>query len=102
MSSQAAQTKAQALNMKLEGSAREVLDEIDKHHLRKVARAAFACAVACYDKAGTTGPAEALDQCTANCQLPHRQKQQYVQQVRCVVCVNVNKKKDTRKRDVTS
>lgn len=81
MASPAAQAKAQALNMKLEGSARQVLDDIEKHHLRKVARAAFSCAVACYDKAGATGPAETLDQCTADCQLPHRQKQQYVQQV---------------------
>lgn len=81
MASQSAQSKAQALNIKLESAAREVLDDIDKHHLRKVARQAFTCAVACYDKAGTTGPAEALDQCTNNCQMPHRQKQQYVQQV---------------------
>ena len=81
MSSQSSQTKAQALNMKLESEGRAVLDDIDKHHLRKVARQAFTCATACYDKAGTTGSSEVLDHCTAECQLPHRQKQQYVQQV---------------------
>ena len=82
MASQSAQTKAQALNMKLESAARETIDDIDKHHLRKVARQAFSCALACYDKAGTSGSSEVLDQCTTNCQTPHRQKQQYVQQVR--------------------
>ena len=82
MASQEAQSKAQALNIKLESAARAVIDDIEKNHLRKVAKDAFKCAVACYDKAGTTGPSEALEHCVQHCQLPHRQKQQYVQQVR--------------------
>ena len=85
MASQAAQTKAQALNVKLEGEARAVIDDIEKNHLRKVAKQAFSCAVKCYDKAGATGPSDVLDQCVQNCQMPHRQKQQYVQNV----CVRV-------------
>lgn len=83
MASAAAQNKAQALNIKLESAARGVIDEIEKEHLRKVARQAFSCAVACYDKAGTTGSSEVLEQCVQNCQMPHRQKQNYVQQVSC-------------------
>lgn len=113
MATSAAQTKAQALNAKLEGAARETIDDIEKQHLRKVARKAFTCAIACYgqfallmmpspriccilftkhrlllincrltDKAGTTGPSDALENCVQNCQMPHKQAQQYVQQVR--------------------
>ena len=86
MASQAAQTKAQALNVKLEGEARAVIDDIEKNHLRKVAKQAFSCAVKCYDKAGATGPSDVLDQCVQNCQMPHRQKQQYVQNVCVMSC----------------
>mmetsp|Transcript_13809 Transcript_13809/g.26503 ORF Transcript_13809/g.26503 Transcript_13809/m.26503 type:complete len:151 (+) Transcript_13809:98-550(+) len=80
MASSAAQSKAQALNLKLEGEARAVIDQIETQHLRRVAKAAFQCAVGCYDKAGTTGSSEVLEQCVQNCQMPHRQKQNYVQQ----------------------
>ena len=82
MASPAAEAKAKALNVKLEAEARAVIDDIEKQHLRKVAKAAFQCGVKCYDKAGTTGPTEVLEHCVQTCQLPHRQKQQYMQQVR--------------------
>jgi len=82
MVSPAAQSKAQALNNKLESEARIALDDIEKKHLRKVARAAFSCSVSCYDKAGTGGTSDALDQCVQKCQMPHQQANAYVQQVR--------------------
>lgn len=81
MSTTVGQTKAQALNLKLEGEARAAIDQIEREHLRKVARKTFSCALACYDKAGTTGPSDVLENCVANCQMPHRQAQQMVQTV---------------------
>ena len=80
-----AQAKAQALNVELENQARVVLDELDQKHLRKVARGAYACALACYDKAGSSGPASALDHCVQTCQIPHQQANAMVQNVRCSV-----------------
>jgi hypothetical protein len=85
MASPAAQAKAQALNAKLEGEARIAIDEIDKTHIRRLAREAHACAVQCYDKAGTSGSSDALEACAANCQLKHRQASAMVQQVRIVL-----------------
>ena len=79
MASQAAQTKAQALNVKLESAARAVIDDIERNHLRKVARDSYKCAAGCYDKAGTTGSSDVLADCVQKCQLPHHQKQQYLQ-----------------------
>lgn len=79
MSTQA-QTKAQALNHKLESEARATLDEIEREHLRGIAKKAYQCAVTCYDKAGTRGSTEALENCVRSCQMPHQQSQNYVQQ----------------------
>jgi Eukaryotic protein of unknown function (DUF842) len=81
MASIEAQKKAEALNAKLETEARIVLDEIDKRHIRTVARGAYACAVQCYDKAGIQGPSESLEGCVRNCQIPHQQINVYVQNV---------------------
>jgi Eukaryotic protein of unknown function (DUF842) len=86
MSSSAAQAKAQALNAKLEAEARVTLDEIDQKHARKLARQSHVCAVACYDKAGSTGLGDALEHCVNQCQMPYRQGNAMVQQVR-----NMNK-----------
>mmetsp|Transcript_6131 Transcript_6131/g.7933 ORF Transcript_6131/g.7933 Transcript_6131/m.7933 type:complete len:154 (-) Transcript_6131:118-579(-) len=80
MTSTAGQAKAQALNAKLEVAARQVLDDVDRVHMRKNARGAYACVVACYDKAGSTGPPEILEQCAQNCQIPHQQANSYMQQ----------------------
>eukprot|EP00429_Kryptoperidinium_foliaceum_P052475 CAMPEP_0176079494 /NCGR_PEP_ID=MMETSP0120_2-20121206/39760_1 /TAXON_ID=160619 /ORGANISM="Kryptoperidinium foliaceum, Strain CCMP 1326" /LENGTH=136 /DNA_ID=CAMNT_0017413253 /DNA_START=30 /DNA_END=441 /DNA_ORIENTATION=+ len=55
------QARANALNAKMEGEAAKVMDDIERNMLRKVARESFACAVKCYDKAGTSGSSEALD-----------------------------------------
>jgi hypothetical protein len=81
MASPAAQAKAQALNAKLEAEARIALDELDKKHLRGVARESHVCALKCYDKAGSTGAPEALEQCVRTCQIPHQQGNAYVQNV---------------------
>lgn len=82
MSNSAIQAKANALNAKMEGEAGAVLEGIEKNLLRKVARESFACAVKCYDKAGSTGPSNALEQCARNCQVPYQQAQSLVQNVR--------------------
>lgn len=81
MASPAAQAKAQALNAKLEGEARVVIDSIDKQYMRKIARETHQCALKCYDQAGNSGSSEALDNCVRNCQLPHQQANAYVQNV---------------------
>ena len=77
----AGQAKAQALNSKIEGEARIVLDDIDRRYIRKHAREAHKCALDCYDKAGTAGSAEMLEQCARNCQMQHQMASNYVQQV---------------------
>jgi Eukaryotic protein of unknown function (DUF842) len=86
MASPAAQAQAQALNSKLEAQARIAIDEIEKSQMRKIARASHLCAAACYDKAGTTGPADALEACVHNCQMPAQQANAYVQSVRLAAC----------------
>lgn len=79
MASQSAQNRANALNAKLEAQAGLVLDGIERKWLRKVARESFACAVKCYDKAGTSGPQDSLERCARNCQVPYQQSTQLVQ-----------------------
>jgi hypothetical protein len=81
MATPAAQAKAQALNAKLETEAKIMLDELDKNNLRKVARESHVCALKCYDKAGSTGSPEALEQCVRTCQTNHQQANAYVQNV---------------------
>jgi len=73
------QARANALNAKMEGEAAKVMDDIERNMLRKVARESFACAVKCYDKAGTSGSSEALDSCARNCQVPYQQASSLVQ-----------------------
>jgi hypothetical protein len=82
MSSPLIQAQANALNAKLEGEASKVLDDMERNWMRKVARESFACAVRCYDKAGKSGPSEALEQCARNCQVPYQQSNALLQQVR--------------------
>jgi Eukaryotic protein of unknown function (DUF842) len=86
MASPAAQAQAQALNAKLEAQARIAIDEIERSQMRKIARSSHVCATACYDKAGTSGPADALEACVHNCQMPAQQANAYVQSVR-ILCV---------------
>mmetsp|Transcript_15677 Transcript_15677/g.39437 ORF Transcript_15677/g.39437 Transcript_15677/m.39437 type:complete len:153 (+) Transcript_15677:80-538(+) len=80
MASAAIQAQANALNAKMEGEASKMLDDIERSWMRKVARQSFACAVKCYDKAGTSGPAESLESCTRNCQAPYQQSSNLIQQ----------------------
>jgi hypothetical protein len=82
MASQALQAKANALNAKMEAAAAKILDDIERYQVRKVARSSFACAVACYDKAGSTAAAQSLETCARNCQVPYQQAGAMVQQVR--------------------
>ena len=82
MASAATQAQANALNAKMEGEASKMLDDVERNWMRKVARQSFACAVKCYDKAGTSGAAESLEACTRNCQGPYQQSSSMVQQVR--------------------
>ena len=84
MASAATQAQANALNAKMEGEASKMLDDVERNWMRKVARQSFACAVQCYDKAGTTGAAESLEACTRNCQGPYQQSSSMVQQVRII------------------
>lgn len=86
MSNPAVQAKAQALNAKLEAEARIAIDELEKKHLRKSAREAYACSVKCYDKAGATGPADVLENCVRQCQVPHQQANGLMQNVRLHTC----------------
>jgi len=81
MASPAAQAKANALNAKLEGEARTTIDDIDKLYMRPVARKSHACALKCYDDAGTTQSSEVLENCVRNCQHSHQQANAYVQNV---------------------
>jgi hypothetical protein len=82
MASPAAQAKANALNAKIEVAAGQVLDDIERNYIRKVARESFSCALKCYDKAGKSGKADALQACAQNCQIPYQQTNNMVQQVR--------------------
>jgi hypothetical protein len=81
MSSAAAQAKAQQLNVKMETEARTILDGIEKQWLRKVARSSYTCVVACFDKAGSAGPSEVLDQCSRNCQVNYQNANAIMQHV---------------------
>lgn len=81
MSSSAMQAKAQALNVKMEGEARGVLDEIERTLLRKKALESYRCVVKCFEKAGSSGSSEVLDQCSRNCQVPYQQANALVQNV---------------------
>jgi hypothetical protein len=81
MSNPEVQAKAQALMARLEGQERIVIDEIQRLHVRKQAREAYACCVACFDKAGATGPSETLERCVQNCQVPYQQASNILQQV---------------------
>lgn len=80
MSSPALQAKAQALNAKMEGEARGMLDQIEKTAIRKVARKGVECVLKCYDKAGTSGAGDVLENCVQNCQMPSKNANQLVQQ----------------------
>lgn len=82
MASPAAQARAQALNVKLQGEAQSSFDTVERHLIRKIARESHTCALKCYDKAGTSGPTEALEACVRQCQAPHQQANSYVQSVR--------------------
>ncbi|CAJ1969944.1 unnamed protein product [Cylindrotheca closterium] len=73
MASASAQSRANALNQKIEAQAGLVLEDIERNYIRKIGRESFACAVKCYDKAGSSGPQEALEQCARNCQVPYQQ-----------------------------
>ena len=79
MASPAAQSQANALNARMEGEARTVIDEIDKALIRPILRSSYACIVKCYDKAGKNGTSEQIDHCSRNCQASAQQAQAMVQ-----------------------
>jgi len=81
MASSASAAKAQQLNAKIENEAKVVLDGVEKHWLRKIAKCSYQCVVTCFDKAGTTGPSDVLDQCSHNCQAKYRNANAIVQNV---------------------
>mmetsp|Transcript_19951 Transcript_19951/g.24617 ORF Transcript_19951/g.24617 Transcript_19951/m.24617 type:complete len:152 (-) Transcript_19951:826-1281(-) len=80
MASPDLQAKANALNARLEGAAKIVVDEIERSLLRPVARNAYACVVKCYDDAGQNGSVEAIDHCSQRCQAPYQMANNVVQQ----------------------
>ena len=82
MSNASVQAQANALNARMEGEASAVLDDIERNFVRKVARKSFSCVVACYDKAGSKGPSDALEQCARTCQFPYQQANALLQNVR--------------------
>ena len=81
MASPDLQAKANALNARLEGEAKIVIDDIERNLLRSAARNAYACVVKCYDDAGKNGSAEALEHCSRQCQTPYQMANNVVQQV---------------------
>jgi hypothetical protein len=81
MSGVDAQLQASQLNLKLENSAKEVLDEIDKRHIRRIGKQTHTCIVGCYNQAGQTQPAESLEHCSRQCQQSHLQANNIVQEV---------------------
>ena len=86
MASASAQSRANVLNQKIEAQAGLVLEDIERNYIRKIGRESFACAVKCYDMAGSSGPQEALEQCARSCQVPYQQSAALLQNVRRFVC----------------
>ena len=82
MASPDLQAKANALNARMEGEAKVVIDEVERTLLRRIARSSYACVVNCYDKAGKTGSSEELENCSRQCQAPNQVAHNAVQQVR--------------------
>jgi hypothetical protein len=81
MASAGAQARANALNARLENEAQTAIEEIERLHLRPVARKSHVCAVKCYDNAGSSGTMDALEMCVRKCQANHQQANQFVQNV---------------------
>ncbi|CAB9503345.1 Protein FAM136A [Seminavis robusta] len=73
MASPALQAKAQALNAKMEAAARAEIAEIENKTIRKIGRKGVECTLKCFDKAGTTGPSDVLQNCANQCQMPNQQ-----------------------------
>ena len=82
MASPALQAKAQALNARMEGEAKVVVDEIERTKLRPIARKSYACVVQCYDKAGATESADSLEHCSQKCLNRYQLAHNVIQQVR--------------------
>mmetsp|Transcript_7064 Transcript_7064/g.9400 ORF Transcript_7064/g.9400 Transcript_7064/m.9400 type:complete len:150 (-) Transcript_7064:507-956(-) len=80
MASASLQAKANELNIRMESEARNVLDDMERRILRPMARQSYACVVACYDKAGSKGPADSLERCSKECQMPYQRGHSVVQQ----------------------
>eukprot|EP00550_Attheya_septentrionalis_P002621 CAMPEP_0198288342 /NCGR_PEP_ID=MMETSP1449-20131203/6867_1 /TAXON_ID=420275 /ORGANISM="Attheya septentrionalis, Strain CCMP2084" /LENGTH=154 /DNA_ID=CAMNT_0043986457 /DNA_START=98 /DNA_END=562 /DNA_ORIENTATION=+ len=80
MASADLQARAAALNAKMEGEAKKTLDEVERTLLRPIARDSYACALSCYDKAGSKGSPDQLEACNQNCQVPYQASHNVVQQ----------------------
>lgn len=80
MASSDLQTRANALNSRMEGEAKKSIDEIERALLRPIARKAYACVVKCYDDAGQKGPSEQIERCSRQCQVPFQYANNILQQ----------------------
>jgi hypothetical protein len=80
MASSQLQAKANALNSRIEGEAKQTIDEIERTLLRPIARKAYACVVKCYDDAGQKGSTEQIDRCSRQCQVPYQYANNVLQQ----------------------
>jgi len=78
--SAALQAHVNALNAEMDREAQRVLDEVERKNLRPRARETYACAVKCYDKAGTNSSQQQIQQCVQQCQVPFQQSQHMVNQ----------------------
>ncbi len=78
MSHEELEAHVRSLNAKLDGKAKSMLDEIEKIHVRPLARKSYLCAASCYDKAGKTGSSDQIQHCIQTCQMPFQQAQSYI------------------------
>jgi hypothetical protein len=76
--SNALQATVNSLNAEMDKEAQKMLEQIEKNHLRPLARESYVCAVKCYDKAGSSSSQQQIQQCTQNCQVPFQNGQNSV------------------------
>ncbi len=84
MASAETQAEVNKLNLAMQSASEKVLDEVERVHLRPIARHSYQCIVNCYDKAGKTGSNLIIQQCGNQCQLKYQQAQKITNQVRVV------------------
>jgi hypothetical protein len=72
------QKSAAELHEKLENKIETTLGEIERTHLRPIARKSYACILNCYDDATNVTPAQ-LEDCSRSCQREIQSVQQFIQ-----------------------